>query len=335
YRQDMENTADISEEVVRLYGFDNIEPTLFAGRMTAGGLTARQKFDVLLRQTLASIGCCEAYTYSFVSPASYAKAGLSFDPDSELVILNPLGEDTSTMRRSAVVSLLEVLARNYSRRVDEARVFELATVYKKCADGMSDETKQLVVASYGGWDFYDMKGVCEQLCEALNVTVTLGRETKTPYLHPGRSASFESNGENIAVFGQIHPQCADKCGVPHDACIAVFDAEKLYAAAAGERRYKPLPVYPSITRDLALVCDENAAAGDIIAKMIASGGKLVESAQAFDVYTGKGVDDGKKSIAFRLVLRSAEKTLSDADADAVVKRILKRLSFEDSITLRQ
>lgn len=332
-RSDMVNNADIAEEVVRLYGFEKIEPTLFAGRMTAGGLNERQRFETVLKQTMCARGYSEAYTYSFVSPRSYSKAMIEFDPKDDVVIINPLGEDTSAMRRTAVVSLAESLSRNFSRRVESARLFELATVYKKRDDGLADETKQLVIASYGCGDFYDMKGDIEELFAALRAKCSFSRCTDVPYLHPGMSASVESDGAVIGCFGRVHPDFADNCSLPHEALFAMLDAEKLFAASAEEPSYKPLPQYPAITRDLALICDEDVQAGDIVLKIVSSG-NLVESAQAFDVYSGKGVEPGKKSIAFRVVLRSGEKTLSDDEADNAVAKILKRLEREDNITLR-
>lgn len=301
--------------------------------MTAGGLNERQRFETVLKQTMCARGYSEAYTYSFVSPRSYSKAMLEFDPKDDVVIINPLGEDTSAMRRTAVVSLAESLSRNFSRRVESARLFELATVYKKRDDGLADETKQLVIASYGCGDFYDMKGDIEELFAALRAKCSFSRCTDVPYLHPGMSASVESDGAVIGCFGRVHPDFADNCSLPHEALFAMLDAEKLFAASAEEPSYKPLPQYPAITRDLALICDEDVQAGDIVSKIVSSE-NLVESAQAFDVYSGKGVEPGKKSIAFRVVLRSGEKTLSDDEADNAVAKILKRLEREDNITLR-
>ncbi|MBP3387223.1 MAG: phenylalanine--tRNA ligase subunit beta [Clostridia bacterium] len=336
YRTDMEKTADIAEEVVRLYGFDNIEATPFTAKASEGMLTKRQKFDTLINTTMTTAGYNEAYTYSFISPRAYGRFKVAHDESKEIRILNPLGEDTSVMRQSGVMSILEVIARNYNKHVESAKVFEQAMTYFKTEDGLSEEKKQLVFAFYGCGDFFDIKGDCEMLLDELAIKdAKLERETEVPYLHTGRAARFVKMKNTLGVFGQIHPTVAEANGLPMDTMVAVFDCDTLYMNVNTEKGYTPLPVYPAITRDLALVCDVDIEAGTVIEKMKATSGKTLESATVFDVYMGKGVEDGKKSVAFRLVLRNKEKTMSDEEADAVVKKILKRLSFELGITIRQ
>ncbi len=342
YRGDIVNTADIAEEVVRLYGFDKIPATRFAGRVTEGGESAYQKFCARLDAGMTGLGFFETYTYSFISPKVYDKLALAADAPLRdgIRLLNPLGDDTSVMRTTAVGSLLGALSYNRSRRIPACALFENATVYAKPdadtpADRFSKEEKQLVFGFYGSGDFYDLKGVAVALTEALHIgALRFAADATVPYFHPGRCAAVYAGGTLLGRIGQLHPTVCDSFELSGDVYAGVFSTEALFAASQTEWEYTPLPVYPAVERDLALVMDESTEAGTVEDAIRSYAGKSLCGVTVFDVYTGKGVADGKKSVAFRLSFRLPDKTMNDSEVDAAVTKILRRLESEKDITLR-
>jgi len=342
YRGDIINTADIAEEVVRLYGFDKIPATRFAGRVTEGGESAYQKFCARLNAGMTGLGFFETYTYSFISPKVYDKLALAADDPLRdgIRLLNPLGDDTSVMRTTAVGSLLGALSYNRSRRIPACALFENATVYAKPdadtpADRFSKEEKQLVFGFYGSGDFYDLKGVAVALTEALHIgALRFAADATVPYFHPGRCAAVYAGGSLLGRIGQLHPTVCDSFELSGDVYAGVFSTEALFAASQTEWEYSPLPVYPAVERDLALVMDESTEAGTVEDAIRSYAGKSLCGVTVFDVYTGKGVADGKKSVAFRLSFRLPDKTMNDSEVDAAVTKILRRLESEKDITLR-
>ena len=342
YRGDIVNTADIAEEVVRLYGFDKIPATRFAGRVTEGGESAYQKYCARLNAGMTGLGFFETYTYSFISPKVYDKLALAADDPLRdgIRLLNPLGDDTSVMRTTAVGSLLGALSYNRSRRIPACALFENATVYAKPdadtpADRFSKEEKQLVFGFYGSGDFYDLKGVAVALTEALHIgALRFAADATVPYFHPGRCAAVYAGGTLLGRIGQLHPTVCDSFELSGDVYAGVFSTEALFAASQTEWEYTPLPVYPAVERDLALVMDESTEAGTVEDAIRSYAGKSLCGVTVFDVYTGKGVADGKTSVAFRLSFRLPDKTMNDSEVDAAVTKILRRLESEKDITLR-
>ena len=342
YRGDIVNTADIAEEVVRLYGFDKIPATRFAGRVTEGGESAYQKYCARLNAGMTGLGFFETYTYSFISPKVYDKLALAADDPLRdgIRLLNPLGDDTSVMRTTAVGSLLGALSYNRSRRIPACALFENATVYAKPdadtpADRFSKEEKQLVFGFYGSGDFYDLKGVAVALTEALHIgALRFAADATVPYFHPGRCAAVYAGGTLLGRIGQLHPTVCDSFELSGDVYAGVFSTEALFAASQTEWEYTPLPGYPAVERDLALVMDESTEAGTVEDAIRSYAGKSLCGVTVFDVYTGKGVADGKKSVAFRLSFRLPDKTMNDSEVDAAVTKILRRLESEKDITLR-
>lgn len=337
YRSDIINTADIAEEVVRLYGFDNIEPTMFKGAADLGGRTPHEAFRYRINEAMAGLGYCESCTYSFVSPKSLAK--INIPDDSELYdfirLINPLGEDTSVMRTHPLPSMLEVLSRNVNRKVEKCRMFEIMTLYFRDGD-LSNEKKSLCFAftpDCGG--FYNLKADAEALFTRLNIRARdYVAVSDNPSFHPGRCANVVVGGNVIGTIGEVHPLVCENYDLPRGVCAAIISTELLLDSVETERGYIPLPVYPAMERDIALICDKNHEAGRLLADIRSYAGKSLEDAFVFDVYRGKGVEDGKKSVAVRLVFRLADRTLTDEEADAGVKKILKKLESEQGIVLR-
>ena len=336
YRNDIINTADLSEEVVRLYGVNKIEGTQFECNAREGSLTPNMKYLRKIGDACVSLGFSEIYSYSFVNPNVYDKLGYAADDirRDAIRLRNPLGDETSIMRTVALPSLLECMATNYSHHILEAKLFETATVFKKSSD-MSDERKILCYGFYGNGDFFDLKGYTEAILDSLRIKgYEFVKDTDESEYHPGKCASIVCGGKKIGVIGQVHPTVADAFDVKCDVYAAELEVNEMISLSEKEIQFTPIPVYPAIERDLALVMNEEVMAGTVMDIIRQNGGKALESVAVFDVYRGKGIDDGKKSIAFRLTYRLPDRTLSDDEVDKSVNKILKKLEAEADIVLR-
>ncbi len=337
YRSDIINTADISEEVVRLYGFDKIEETMFKGAADLGGRLPIEAFRYRINDTMAGLGYCETCTYSFVSPSSLDKINVPEDSVLRdfIRLINPLGEDTSVMRTHALPSMLEVLSRNVNRKVEKCRMSEIMTLYFRDGD-LSNEKKMLCFAftpDCGG--FYELKADAEALFIRLNIAKRdYVAVSDDPSFHPGRCADINVAGKNIGKIGEVHPLVCENYDLPRGVCAALISVENLFEAVKNERGYIPLPVYPSMERDIALICEKDVEVAKLLSDIRSYAGKSLEDAFVFDIYCGKGVEEGKKSVAVRLVFRLADRTMTDEEADAGVKKILKKLEKENGIVLR-
>ncbi len=339
WRGDVEHYSDLAEEVARLHGYDQIPVTLMRGETTQGGLTEKQKAERRAGELCRSLGFSEIITYSFTSPSCWDKIRLE-EGDSLrrcVTILNPLGEDTSVMRTTALPSMLEILARNYSARNAAVRLYELATTYHPVeGQDLADERQMLTLGAYGGdLDFFAFKGDVEALLAGMNVkNVQFERAAEGRTFHPGRCAEIRVNGTPVGILGQIHPLTAQNYGVDAALYAAQLEFQALLDARAPEARYVPLPRFPSMQRDIAVVCDQAvtvAALEDCIAR--GARGLLKETA-LFDIYTGAPIPEGKKSVAFSLTLRADDRTLTDAEADEDVKAVLALLERELGAVLR-
>jgi phenylalanyl-tRNA synthetase beta chain len=336
WRADVEHYSDLAEEVARFYGYEVIEPTMFGGEAVAGGFTEKQALERNLGYVLRGMGFSEICTYSFISPSAYDKIGLQ--PDSPLrdstVILNPLGEDTSIMRTTPLPSMLETLARNASYRNANVRLYELARVYRPAGETLPDERLILTLGAYGDVDFFAVKGCVEALLRDLRVKdVAFSAGRKNPSYHPGRCAVVRAGGTTVGVVGQIHPAVAKNYDIG-ETYAAELDFFKLLELRAPEAKYVPLPKFPSVTRDIALVCDKAVTVAELESCIRRGGGAPLREVALFDIYTGSQVPEGKKSVAFSLKFRSDETTLTDADADAATKKILALLEKELGAVIR-
>lgn len=337
FRNDIEHIADISEEVARFYGYHNIPNRMLSG-IAIGKLTDGQKFTRLINETLISCGCSEISTFSFISPKAYDKIRLEKDSKlrDSVVIMNPLGEDTSIMRTTVLPSMLEVLARNYNHKNDSACLYEIGTVYEPTEPGkLPVERQKAVIGLYGNRaDYYTIKGITEKLLEVLNTAeYDIAPISDNPTFHPGRTAQFTINGNVLATIGEIHPEAAENYGIGERVYIAEIDVETAYENRMPQRTHKPLPKFPAVTRDLAFVCDRDIPVLTLEKEIRGAVGKTLENIKLFDVYEGEQIENGKKSVAFNIQMRSADKTLTDEEADAAVKRVVKALS-KHGISLR-
>ena len=339
WRPDLVGMADIAEEVGRLFGYNNIPTTTFRGAATEGGYTEAMKLENRAGSLCRSLGYSEILTYSFVSPSIFDQIRLPEDSSlrNAMRIQNPLGEDASIMRTVALPSMLAILTRNNAYHNDAVKLYELAKVYlPKPGQILPDEPKHLVLGTYGEHeDFFKMKGEIEAFLRGMNVPeARYTAEKHDPTFHPGRCARVSVGGVDLGCFGQIHPLVARSYGIDGEIFAAELNFTALLSLQLPEKTYTPLPKYPAVTRDIAVVCDEAVTVAALSDCIRAAGGKLLRSVELFDIYRGKGIASGSKSAAFRLTLRADDRTLTDADSDGVVSAVLAALEKELNAKLR-
>lgn len=327
FRIDIEHQADLSEEIARFYGYNKIPDRELRG-VAKAGLTVRQSFNKRVERIMQSCGLSEIQTFSFISPKSYDK--ICLPKESELrncvVISNPLGEDTSVMRTTAIPSMLEVLSRNYNNRNEKAYLYELATTYaSNGTQELPDEDQQLVLGMYGkDADFFKLKGVVEKLLEICGIhDYDVEAKRDCPVFHPGRTAIITVDGEELAILGEVHPTVLSNYGIGTRAYIARINVEYLYLKADLVRTYKALPKFPATTRDLAFVVNADTPVLHLEKEIKKATGKILENIDLFDVYEGAQVGANKKSVAFNLRFRSSERTLTDEECSTAVEKAIK------------
>ena len=338
WRGDVEHYSDIAEEVARFYGYNKIPCTLMRGETTRGGFSEQQRFDRAIGGAVRALGYDEIITYSFISPTYYDKIRMPKDSSlrNSLKILNPLGEDTSIMRTTILPSMLEIIARNHSYRNKSARLYELGKIYLPREDGLADEPKYLSLGAYGdGVDFFSFKGSIETLLHELRITdVKYVACTDNDSYHPGRCARVYAGETYLGVFGQIHPLVAANYGMDTEVYTAELSFDAMYEKRGDIPVYQPLPKFPAVTRDIAVVCDEAVTVG-ALEESIRRGAKgLLKDVSLFDIYRGPGVAIGKKSVAFNLVLRADDRSLTGEEADEDVQSILAALKADHNAVLR-
>ena len=330
WRGDCTMLADIAEECARFWGYDKTEATDIRGAATQGGYSEKTLFVRKLGTACRAMGYTEVVTYSFVSPSSLDKIKVPADSPlrDNYRILNPLGEDTSVMRTTALPSMLGVLSTNLSRRNMEAKLYEMATVYKKQPGKvLADERTVLTLGAYGGnVDFFALKGAVEALlCAARTPDVRFTADTETAAFHPGRCAAVWSGDTRLGTLGQIHPDVCAAYGLDGATYCAEIDVVLLHDLEGAEPVYTPLPRFPAITRDIAVVCDASVPVGELTECIRKAEKNVLRGVKLFDVYTGVGIPEGKKSVAFSLTLRSDDGTLTDDHAEEAVRAVLDAL----------
>ena len=341
FRNDLTCMNDIAEEIIRIYGYNDIKSSKITAENTAGGRTPKQQFKVDVSDALCGMGLDEITTFSFISPRYYDKIRLPEDEKirRSIVISNPLGEDTSIMRVTALPSMMEALALNNNMGNEDVCLYEMGNIYIPAAEenDLPCESNVLTLGMYGNVDFYTMKGVIEG-------TLALGRingvtyEAVTDYatFHPGRCARIiASDGEMLGIFGQLHPITAQNYGFNTPVYAAELDFDAIFEHCNGVIEYKPLPKFPASTRDFSFVCDEELEVGKLTSLIARAGGKLVEDVKLFDIYRGTQLGEGKKSVSFRVTLRANDRTLTVEEADKVSSKILSSLEHQLGLTLRK
>ena len=343
FRIDLERPADIAEEVARIYGYNNIPSTVIKGVANAS-LTPKQKFRRTLENATVAVGCYGILTYSFISPKYFDKIALPADSSlrKTVVISNPLGEDTSVMRTTTLPSMLETLSLNYKNRNAAVALYEIGKEYLPTApDKLPEEPDRLTIGMYGDdADFFTLKGMVETILETagLHDCTYKACGTDSPFgetcaLHPGRSAVIYAGETPIGYLGEVHPTVQKNYDIGTRTYVAKLLIDEMQPLAQTEITYQPLPKFPAITRDLSLVCADEVPVGDLQAAMKKAVGNILEQITLFDVYKGEQIAAGMKSVSFSIRMRSHEGTLTDEQADAAMKRVLKALK-EHGATLR-
>ncbi len=329
-RSDIEGRADLAEEIMRIYGYDHIVGTPIRGQIMRGKLLPERVKENGIKATMTALGTREIMTYSFIS--SKATSALNLPEDDErnnvITILNPLGDEYSTMRTQLTTSMLSVLSTNYNRKIPAARFYEISKRFVPKSLPVTEQPLELPTMSIGLYgeneDFFTLKGIVEKVMAELGADVTYERSAE-PYLHPGRQARAMLGDTAVAVFGEVHPSAAESFAVAPRTYIAEIKLDVLYKTEKPKNVYKPLPKFPAVSRDFALLCDIDLPAGTIESTIRSAAGKLCEDVRLFDVYIGSQIPKGKKSIAYTATLRSKDATLTDEQIERTSAKIIKKL----------
>ena len=339
FREDIDGEADICEEVLRMYGYHHIPATALRGETTQGSINPMLGMQRKLGNILQGFGSLEIMNYSFMSLKALEKLDLPSEDwrTRPMPILNPLGEDTAVMRPTLVCDMLKTLAFNMNHSTPSAKLYEMAAIFnphKKTDEGLPTETQMLCIGCYGAEeDFYSIRSMVETLFNAQGVTTTL-QVGADNYYHPGRSVTFVSGDAVIAKVGEIHPSVCERFDMPMRALVAEIDLEQVFALQAPMGELKALPRFPAITRDLALVMDEKVNVGPLFDAMKTAGGKLLEQIELFDVYRGVQIGETNKSVAFAMVFRANDRSLTDAEIQKIIDKMLKIASENFNAILR-
>ncbi len=329
-RDDIEGRADLAEEIMRIYGYDHIVSTPMTGSVRRGRKNAERIKSDLIKSAMIALGANEIATYSFISSKALDTLGLAEDDSRRLAVklLNPLGDEYSTLRTQLITNMLTVLSTNYNRKISEARMFEISKRFIPKALPLTDAPDEIPTMSVGLYgkdeDFFTLKGIVEDVLAVFGAVGKFARSAEV-YLHPGRQAQVTVNGECVAVMGEVHPDVLGRYDIGVKAYVAEIYIDKIFAITPEKTIYKPLPKFPAVSRDFALLCDKSIPVGDLQDIIKDAAGKLCENVELFDVYEGNQIPEGKKSVAFSVTLRSSDATLTDEQIEAASKKIIKKL----------
>ena len=341
FRADLTCMQDIAEEIIRIYGYNKIKSTCIYAETTQGGRTPKQQYEVDTENLMYGMGFDQIETFSFISPKFYDKIRMPEDCAlrKSVVISNPLGEDTSVMRTTALPSMLDVVARNINFSNEDVRLFEMATVYIPNEDVnlLPAENKVITLGAYGkGEDFYSVKGAVENILASAGIEkARFEAYADDKAYHPGRCAKvLTADGKELGIFGQIHPLTAKNYDIDIPVYAGQLSFDAIWDASDMEVDYKPLPKFPASTRDFSFVCEEELTVGAISEVIAKAAGKLLEDVKLFDIFRGEKLGAGKKSVSFRVTLRASDRTLTVEEADKASAKIIKALDEKLGIALR-
>ncbi|WP_297991616.1 phenylalanine--tRNA ligase subunit beta [uncultured Clostridium sp.] len=339
FRIDIAIKEDIAEEIARIYGYDKIPTTIFKVSTEREPKYKNELLTDKVIEIMVASGVNQSISYSFVSPKVFDKVNIPVDSELRNVvkIKNPLGEDYSVMRTTTLPSIMESLGRNYSRNNDYVRLFEIGRIYLPNEDEkqLPTEKNVLTIGIYGDCDYLDLKGIVENIIDGLGISkAKYVRESENPSYHPGKTAALMVRNKKVGVFGEVHPDVTENYGINVNCYVAELDLDSLFEASTTVKSYKPLPKFPAVTRDIALLCDDSILVAEIEETIRKAGGNLVEKVQLFDIYKGAQIPEGKKSIAYAIAYRDEKKTLEDKDISKVHDKILKALEHKLGAVLR-
>ena len=336
YRLDIDLKEDLAEEVVRIFGYDMIPGTIMGGETMVGGKTPVQKFEDTLKNILIGQGYYETLTSSFTSEKRLH--GLNSQLEDNLIpLINPLGEENSIMRHTLIGHQLEVISLNYNRKNPYGLFFELSNTYRKNSKPgeLPIEEQKLAISSYGGEDYFELKGVVELLLEQSGIKYPDFIAGGSDFLHPGRKAEIFVEGIKLGEIGEIHPIVVKNYELPKRCYVCQLNFAALYDCASLDNKFTDLPKFPASNRDLAILLKADIPAAAIETIIRKNSGDILESIDLFDVYTGAQIPDGYKSLAYALNFRHHERTLNDNDINPVIDQILSELKRSFDAQLRE
>ena len=329
-RDDVESRADLAEEVMRIYGYDNIIGTPMNCAVIRGKkLPERIKTDKI-KSLLIGAGAYEIATYSFIASKAIDTLLLADDDKrrQQIKIINPLGDEYSTMRTQLTTSMLTVLATNINKKIESGRFFEISKRFIAKSLPLTEQPDEIPTMSIGIYgkdeDFFTLKGIIEAVSVLCGAHTQYERSNE-PYLHPGRQALVKANNTECGVFGEVHPAVAAAYGIDTKVYVAEIKLDVLLNINKRKTVYKPLPKFPAVERDFALLCDADIPVGNLEKAISQGAGRLLERIELFDIYQGAQIPEGKKSVAFSVYLRSNDSTLNDKEIDDISAKIIKKL----------
>ncbi len=327
FRQDIEQEADICEEVLRYAGYDRIPVTRLKGESLSGGLNEKTRKQKLLRTLLSGMGFYETMTFSFISKKAIDMLGMPKDDrrSQPLMVRNPLGEDTACMRTTMLCGLLKTLSTNMKNGNENGRIYELGATFdalNRTEENLPTETPALAIGMYGNADFYAIRGVAEALCAQNGIQYRI-EASNEKYLHPGRQAKLTLDGQTLCVLGEVHPDTAENFDLPGRAYVAEMNLKVFFAAMQPLDAVKAIARFPAVQRDLALVMKEEVAVGPMMEALKSGCGQLLEEIRMFDVFRGVQIGEGNKSVAFSFTFRSPDHTLTEEEITRLTNKALK------------
>lgn len=342
FRMDLEFVADLAEEVARFYGYDKLETTLIKADTTLGIRNKEQKIKKNIKEVLVNNGFSEIYTYGFVSKNDLEKSNIDEEIKKyAITIINPLSEEYKLMRPSTIPSMLQTLATNYNKKNEATKLFDISRNYKNINQEIEKgevplQEEILTIGMYSDdINFYVLKGIIENILEFINVNrYDIEKETKNRSYHPGRCANLKVGIDTIATFGEIHPEVLENYGIGKRAYMAEINITKLVKYSRVNKKYVEVPKFPAVERDIAVIVDENIEVGQIEKIITKKAKKLLESIKLFDIYRDEKLGENKKSVAYSLIFRDKNKTLSDEEINTIMNNIIKELEEKLSAKLR-
>jgi len=327
FRKDLKIEADLIEEVGRIHGFHNILPKPLEGNILKGSKSELRKVEDKCKNVLYGLGLYEITTYSFISPKEYDRFNVEKDDSlrNYVEISNPLGEDFSSMRTTLMPNMLKVISKNSNHGIKEGMLFEIGNTFENSNKTIPNEIRKVSIGMYGNYDFYSLKGVVENLLNKFGFKYKFKVEKNISSFHPGRTAKIVSNNIEIGLMGETHPDVRENYEIDERTYLAEIDIHKILENKIEEKTYKEIAKYPSVTRDISIVVDEDILVGDIIEEVEAMSIDNLEKIEMFDIYRGKNIENGKKSLAYTMVFRSSDKTLLEEEVNGKYDKILERL----------
>ena len=343
FRQDIEQLADVAEEVLRFYGYDKLETTLIKADTTLGVRNKEQKIEQKIEDVLVNNGLSEIYTYGFVSEKDLEKANISEElKHTAITIKNPLSDEYKLMRPSTIPSMMQTLATNANKKNQNVKLYDISRNYKNINNEVENgeiplQENILTLGMYGdNLDFYTLKGLVENVLETVSVNrYDIEKETKNGSYHPGRCANIKVGIDTIATFGEVHPEVLENYGIEKRAYLAELNLTKITKYSRNNKKYVEVPKFPAVERDIAIIVDENIEVGQIEKTITKKAKKILEKAELFDIYRNEKLGENKKSVAYALTFRAKNKTLNDDEVNEVMENVIKELEKSLGAELRK